>query len=728
VSGEHPAGPPPSGAPGASGPSDPVDGRAALADAVMRLLACADPRELLLIALRDGLAGIALPAGLLVVVRPDGWLELLTRIGAARGPGLPVDLVAPDAALPAAVAARERRPVHVLPGPGVVSSLPPPMISLPLLAGDRCVGALSAQLAVPGELPREARRTLATIATVCAHRLGDLLAEEHPGARAGVAPDRPPAAWPGGGRELRLELAMAGARIGSFVWDIESGELTWDERLCELWGFDPATFDGNLETFYASIHPDDLDRVRRLVDESLVGGVYRAVYRIIRTDGAVRWIDARGRVSRRADGRPRAMVGVALDRTEEREEEARREARRDFVLRITRAFAGAVTTKDVLDTMTGVVLPALGARALAVHLERDGRLELAGARGYPEEDMPRLRAVGRVRGRANPLNAVLATGAPMLFESRADYLTRFPDPRAAPAPAHRAFAFLPLTTSDGTLGTCLISYGEPHVFRSEDQVVLASLTGILGQALARGRLIDERRARMAELQRVMLPRELPRLDGLDVAVRYLPGTEGMHVGGDWYDVLPHPEGGATLVVGDVQGHNATAAAVMGQLRIAMAAHALDGHRAEHLMRRANRMLDALDTDRFATCCVADVEPGGRAARLVRAGHPLPLLAGPGGETRELNCASGLPLGIRPGEDYPVTRVELAAGSTLLLYTDGLVERPGRAYDDAVRDVADVLAADRGDDLDALADAVVAPAAARGGHDDIAVLLVRVRDG
>ena len=180
------------------------------------------------------------------------------------------------------------------------------------------------------------------------------------------------------------------------------------------------------------------------------------------------------------------------------------------------------------------------------------------------------------------------------------------------------------------------------------------------------------RSALLWLQRALLPTGLPDVDGLPLGARYVPGAGEDRLGGDWYDAIPLDGGGVALVVGDVAGGDVVAAALMSQLRSAVRAYAIEGHPPSVVVGRTNDFHIGLGTGRLATLVYAMVHPMDRIVTLVRAGHVPPLLAVPENGASFLDAAGGPPLGVRAGEVWRETTTQLPVGSTLLLYTDGLV--------------------------------------------------------
>ncbi|NEE09687.1 SpoIIE family protein phosphatase, partial [Streptomyces sp. SID7499] len=248
-----------------------------------------------------------------------------------------------------------------------------------------------------------------------------------------------------------------------------------------------------------------------------------------------------------------------------------------------------------------------------------------------------------------------------------------------------ARAFLPLIAAGRPVGSCILGFDRPRGFSPEERTVLTALAGLIAQALKRAQRYDSESALARGLQNALLPLRLPEVDGVDTLGRYLSGTQGMDVGGDWYDVID-TGGELALVIGDVQGHGVAAAATMGQLRSAVRAFALNNYDPQEVISGTNRLLIDLDPGQFASCCYVALDPVTGVARAVRAGHPQPVLRRPDGRTEVLELPGGIVLGIDEQASYPVTEMRLEPGAMLALFTDGLIERPGTDIDEGIERV------------------------------------------
>jgi PAS domain S-box-containing protein len=235
----------------------------------------------------------------------------------------------------------------------------------------------------------------------------------------------------------------------------------------------------------------------------------------------------------------------------------------------------------------------------------------------------------------------------------------------------------------------------------------------------------EREHHIAEtLQRSLLPDRLPDIPGVMLAARYLPATAGVEVGGDWYDVVPLPNGHVALAIGDVAGHGLRAASTMGQLRMALRAYALEDASPAKVVRRAHGLVHRLMPAEMATLIYLVFDPDSGTVRFVNAGHPPPLVVGADGEVSFVEEDVAPPLGAVPHpEHYREETYALAGGATLLLFTDGLIERRGVSIQDGLTRLRDEAArADR--DLDALCDHLLETMVRGETSDDVAMLALR----
>ncbi|AXU16763.1 SpoIIE family protein phosphatase [Streptomyces clavuligerus] len=387
------------------------------------------------------------------------------------------------------------------------------------------------------------------------------------------------------------------------------------------------------------------------------------------------------------------------------------------------ALTEAVGVSDVVDLVADEIMPSLGGSALVLLGSENGRLRVLGQRGYVDRGL-----VERFDG--VPLTApipgaqALITGVPSFFESQEELERVYPERHTTPD-GLRAWAYLPLIASGRPVGTCVLGFAREHRFSTDERSVLTSLGGLIAQALERARLYDTKHRLAHGLQSALLPSSLPAIDGLQTAARYLAGTQGMDIGGDFYDLVPAGRS-AAAVIGDIQGHNVTAAALMGQVRTAVRAYVAVGQPPGQVMESTNRLLIDLKADLLASCVHLHLDLAGRAAHIARAGHPQPLLREPDGTVRALDLTGGPLLGVDAGAVYPTTWLPLAPGSVLALYTDGLVENPGIDIDDALAGLARRLGtADPDGPLEELADLLIGPPGTRDRRgDDIALLLLR----
>ena len=285
--------------------------------------------------------------------------------------------------------------------------------------------------------------------------------------------------------------------------------------------------------------------------------------------------------------------------------------------------------------------------------------------------------------------------------------------------------------SDGTTST--VRFEKRYVDARGDPVWVEMSGSVLRDDEGRpqyfmGMVQDLGERRVAHtLQRSMLTTQLPAVDGVDLAVRYLPGVRQTEISGDWYDVIPLPDGRVGVVIGDVVGRGIEAAGTMSQLRTALRAYAIEGLEPAEVVAKLHRLVDHLGVGLSTTLAYLDFDPFTRELRYVSAGH-LPVLHMPAqGSSRFLPGARSTPLGAVPaGAVIPQERIELAAGDGVLLYTDGLVERRDAGIDSRLQQLREAVAdapADLNGALEHLTATLVGDETLR--QDDVALLALRV---
>ncbi|NEC15813.1 SpoIIE family protein phosphatase [Streptomyces sp. SID8014] len=527
-------------------------------------------------------------------------------------------------------------------------------------------------------------------------------------------------------------------RIGSFDWDLASGLMAMDGQALAVFDMRPDEYDDNPETLSPRIPREEGRRLDEIVAEALKEGAenYGAYFRMRLRDGALRWTHTQGYIRRDEEGRPVRIVGLIRDATQELNDTTARSRRIDrrrreagIVQSTTDALAGARTLGDVVEVLQDpLALERLGAVGIALGLLEGGRVRLRAAG-------PALRFVSEAvpirLDEPFPITEAIRTLTPRFVESRAEFDRRYPD-----ITGHlwrsgiRSAAYLPLIAQGRAVGALAVLYGDDTQFGERARTLLIGLGSAIAQSVQRALFYEQEKDLAEGLQQAMLPRTIPAVPGAQIAVRYRSARAGRDVGGDWYDVIPLPGGHTGLVIGDVQGHDTHAAAVMGQLRIVLRAYAAEGHPPATVMARASAFLRELDTDRFVTCLYADADLTTGVLQVVRAGHLDPLVRAADGTCTRVPVPGGMPLGLSAefGEaQYPVATVELDPGNTLILCTDGLVERPGDDLDDGFRALAR-LVREGPAEPDALADVLCTDVDRRDGQDDVAILLMRRRAG
>lgn len=418
-----------------------------------------------------------------------------------------------------------------------------------------------------------------------------------------------------------------------------------------------------------------------------------------------------------------SQCGQALERSGLYDEEQRSRIRAERLQTMTAQLSNALTSADVAAVVVAEVVAAFDPTAVALVALADGEIpRLLRSHGDGERILAPLIELGE----GTPGGDATRTRRSVLVHDLSTVRSAFPAAAdAIAAIGHETFLVVPLVAARRANGLLVASWECADGLAAEDRAIVEALAGQAAQALDRAGRYESEQAVAETLQRSVLPDSLPRVEGVQLAARYLPGSAQLDVGGDWFDALPLPDGRLGLVVGDVVGKGVQAAASMAQLRNAIRAFSIERLKPSSALARLNRLsAGVLDTS-FATLVYVALDPSTGVCRLSSAGHPPPVVAYPDGRVELLEGARGLPLGTGLRSKYRQDTVELPAGSVLVLYTDGLVERRGNSIDDGINALrAAVAGAPK--DPDRLLEHVLEQLVGEGERaDDIALLAARV---
>ena len=457
--------------------------------------------------------------------------------------------------------------------------------------------------------------------------------------------------------------------------------------------------------------------------------------------------------SSRLDGPDGDVLGVVAVVADVTAREKAQQAFADAQFRLALVNEASVRVSSSLDVrrtaeeLTELVVPRFADIAMVDLLE--SMLVADVAPSEHEEETPLLRTAARARERhlaerlpqpvgsrvmhpaGSPPAAALARGSAVLVERTGPVDLDGTEGDRAPGGEEAAYAgaigvtsllFAPLVARGTVLGVAALGRfaGSPP-FRQEDLALADELAARAALAIDNARLYRRERATAVALQRSLLPQGRPALTGIEVASRYSPGSVDSQVGGDWFDVVPLSGGRVALVVGDVMGRGLRAAAVMGQLRIAVRTLAVLDLLPDDVLAHLDHVAQSLDGVQLATCVYAVYDPVARVVTFAAAGHPPLALLDPDGGVQLLQPPSGAPLGVG-GVPFEAAEVALPDDSTLVLYTDGLVESRHEDLDAGLAALRRVLDGPVRT-LDALCDAILRGLGRDGAHEDDVALLV-----
>ncbi|WP_170131419.1 GAF domain-containing SpoIIE family protein phosphatase [Quadrisphaera granulorum] len=433
-------------------------------------------------------------------------------------------------------------------------------------------------------------------------------------------------------------------------------------------------------------------------------------------------------------------------------------ARSRLLLDLSQAVSRAREAEEVAASVVAAVRTGLGAQlaAVALHERGSGALRyVASERSRPGVHPGAAAPAGPAAGQVAPAMETTPPvdelaerfGDPIdvpqgaLVAAREARLVFSPDAATAAATATSAVPVLvgveatvhaPLLVEGQCLGVLTVGWSAPRTLLTAERDLVTALADAAAHAVQRCLSLRAEREAARTLQRAMLT-DLPALPHLELAARYAPAAAGHQVGGDWYDALRHPDGSTLLVIGDVTGHDIGAAAAMGQVRSALRTLAVATEDSPaQLLARLDGTLDVLGADLLATVLAIRLTDDGHGQGDLRlrwssAGHLPALMAVPGAGVVALDGhEADLLLGLAPGSPRSEAEVELPAGSTLLLYTDGLVERRDSDLGEGVERLADALAGVAHLPLPDMLDALLVELVGVGGSDDVAMLAARTR--
>jgi PAS domain S-box-containing protein len=483
-----------------------------------------------------------------------------------------------------------------------------------------------------------------------------------------------------------------------------------------------------------------------------------------RKDGVTFWNEVT--VSPVLDGLGRLthFVGVQADVTQRVEAQLLREellsaeraarAEAERVQERLRLLADAterlVATLDIDEALSRLVELAVPRLAdwCVVHLLADSSGSPAASRVVGAHVDPSaagaLRTVERLASslltESAPIRRVIANGVPVFLpevsEADVEQYSKGELRAAYRALGHRSAVVVPLAARRQVLGAlALVTSTSGRVYTEDDVQLAADLARRVALIVDNARLYRREHEVAEALQRSMLPPELPAIPGLDVASRYLPGSVGAQVGGDWYDLLHLPDGAVGLAIGDVMGHDMAAAAAMGQLRSVLRSYAWQRQSPGEVLDSLDQLVQGLDMAQLATAVFArltfEEDPEGRstgAANLTyaNAGHLPPMVWMPDGSVHRLDGGWSVLIGAPAEEARRAADEFLPPGATLVLYTDGLVESRESDVETGLVRLAEVLAKVGGAaTADAVADGLLAGLQAEVRNDDAALLVVRL---
>lgn len=420
-------------------------------------------------------------------------------------------------------------------------------------------------------------------------------------------------------------------------------------------------------------------------------------------------------------------TGEALERARLFEAEQRALRRAARLQEVTARLARAVTTDDAARAILRGATTGVGARAAAIALANDDGRSLRIVVGVMSRGTLRLQPpIEHAIEDSAALTHVYRSGHAMWVPSHEVWKRRFEDGYATQQTLGRCLYAVPIVAKGEAIGSLAVYFRDERPEPvAEDADLIRSFAHQAGVALERARTYEAEHEAAITLQRNLMPEGIAEGTTVEADGRYLPATRGVHVGGDWYDIVDRPDGTIAFAVGDIAGHGLQAAAAMGQIRSAWRALALSATQPSAILGSLDRFSAGVDGAFFSTVLTMLLDPSTNELRYASAGHPPALVIEAHGETRFLEGGRSVPLGLPFEPPRPQAVQRLLPGDILVLYTDGLVERRGESLDDGFERLAAAARDVVGRPLSEISDALV-ELVAEERHDDVALLVIGPR--
>jgi GAF domain-containing protein/anti-sigma regulatory factor (Ser/Thr protein kinase) len=420
-----------------------------------------------------------------------------------------------------------------------------------------------------------------------------------------------------------------------------------------------------------------------------------------------------------------AGEALELARLFEAEQRALRRAAR--LQEVTARLARAVTTEDAARAILRAATGGVGADAASIALASDDGQSLRVTPGLQARGTFQLRPAFEISMNDRAVLAhVYRNGRALWIASAKEWASRFEEGFATQSDLGRCLYAVPIVARGEAIGALAVYFQQERPEPSaEDVELIRSFAHQAGVALERARAYEVEHEAAMTLQRNLMPEGKGYAANVDVDGRYLPATRGVHVGGDWYDIVDRPDGTVAFAVGDIAGHGLQAAAAMGQVRSAWRALALSMTEPSAILASLDRFATGVDGAFFSTILTLLLDPARNELRYASAGHPPALVIEPGGSTRFLEGGRSVPLGLPFDLPRPQANERLAAGSILVVYTDGLVERRDESLDRGLERLAEIASRVRAGSLTEISDALL-ELVADDRHDDVALLTIGPR--